>query len=198
VCLGIFWATSCSQGTQEKPERATSPSDGLHLREGFPAQLVVDGYFEYTENGQIIQSLEAARLERWEEQTGTDEEGLSPLWQVGGGYTLYIGGSREDHTAVLSAQRGTYDDQAGRLEAWDDVVLVNEEGERLETEHLIWSHDSDVVHTQRPVVIHTAQGVLRGKGLRANSRFERYEILSPTGSFDLTLDRDSLPTTPDA
>lgn len=179
-------------------ERPSANSDGPPLREGFPAQLVVDGYFEYTEQGQIIQSLEAARLERWEEQPGSEEEGLSPLWQVGGGYTLYIGGSRDDHNAVLSAQRGTYDDQAGRLEAWDDVVLVNQEGERLETEHLIWSHDSDVVHTQRPVVIHTAQGVLRGKGLRADSHFERYEILSPTGSFDLTVDRDSLPAGPDA
>ena len=72
------------------------------------------------------------------------------------------------------------------------MELVNESGDRMQTEHLIWSHDSDLVRTNRPVEIHTAQGVLRGRGLRADSRFERYEILSPTGSFDLGLDSDSV------
>jgi lipopolysaccharide export system protein LptC len=71
------------------------------------------------------------------------------------------------------------------LEAWDNVVLVNNKNERLETEHLVWSHDSDLVYTTRPVSIETAQGLLRGRGLRSDSRFERYEILNPTGSFDV-------------
>jgi lipopolysaccharide export system protein LptC len=71
------------------------------------------------------------------------------------------------------------------LEAWEEVILVNEAGDMLLTEHLIWSHDSDLVRTQRPVEIRTAQGVLRGRGLKADSRFERYEILAPTGSFEL-------------
>jgi len=35
------------------------------------------------------------------------------------------------------------------------------------------------------VEIRTAQGVLRGRGLNADSHFERYEILAPTGSFEL-------------
>ena len=71
-------------------------------------------------------------------------------WHVDGGFTLYIGGTQAKHNAKLSAVRGTYDDEAGRLEAWEEVVLVNEEGERLETEHLIWSHDFDLVRTNRP------------------------------------------------
>ena len=67
----------------------------------------------------------------------------------------------------------------------DNVVLVNDKGERLETEHLVWSHDSDLVYTTRPVSIETAQGMLRGRGLRSDSHFERYEILNPTGSFEV-------------
>ena len=65
------------------------------------------------------------------------------------------------------------------------MILVNEASDMLLTEHLIWSHDSDLVRTQRPVEIRTEQGVLRGRGLKADSRFERYEILAPTGSFEL-------------
>jgi hypothetical protein len=58
----------------------------------------------------------------------------------------------------------------------------------------VWLHDSDIVRTTRPVEITTAEGVLRGRGLKADSRFERYEILEPTGSFDLGLE----PANPDS
>ena len=164
--------------------------DANELGREAPAQVVEGGYFEYTERGKVVQSLEAARLERWEHEEGDNNALLDPLWLVDGGFTLYIGGTKSTHEAQLSAIRGTYDDQAGRLEAWEEVVLVNEAGDMLLTEHLIWSHDSDLVRTQRPVEIRTAQGVLRGRGLTADSRFERYQILAPTGSFDLGMSED--------
>ena len=155
------------------------------VREGEPIQVVEKGYFEYTERGRLIQALEANRLERWDNPEGDNTQSDTPLWQVSEGFTLYIGGNRERHAATLQADRGTYNDQAGRLEAWDNVVLVNDKGERLETEHLVWSHDSDLVYTMRPVSIETTQGMLRGRGLRSDSHFERYEILNPTGSFEV-------------
>ena len=159
--------------------------DAHHEDLRLPVQVVQGGYFEYTERGEVVQSLEAARLERWEQENSGSETELDPLWQVDEGFTLYIGGTKSQHDARLSAIRGTYDDQQGRLEAWEEVILVNEAGDMLLTEHLIWSHDSDLVRTQRPVEIRTEQGVLRGRGLKADSRFERYEILAPTGSFEL-------------
>lgn len=154
-----------------------------------PSQVVEDGYFEYTERGKVIQSLQASHLERWE--TEGEESEVPSLWHVDQGFTLFIGGTQTSHSARLSAVRGTYDDQSSRLEAWEEVVLVNQQGERLLTEHLVWSHDSDLVHTDRPVEIETAQGILRGRGLRADSQFEKYEILAPTGSFDLGMDDES-------
>lgn len=152
-------------------------------QESTPMQVVEQGVFQYTERGRIVQVLEAERIERWENDKG---EGKSPAtWRVDQGFILYIGGDQATHEASLSATRGTYDDVHGHLEAWDDVVLINRQGDRLSSEHLVWLHDSDVVRTHRPVEITTAQGVLRGRGLRADSRFERYEILAPTGSFEL-------------
>ncbi len=163
----------------------TPPDETIQdmTRDVRPSQVVKEGYFEYTELGRVVQSLEATQLERWE-STGDNQENPD-VWHVDGGFTLFIGGTKTRHNAKLSAIRGTYDDQAGRLEAWENVVLVNAEGERLETEHLIWSHDSDLVRTNRPVEIQSAQGTLRGRGLTSDSKFERYEILAPTGTFDL-------------
>ncbi len=184
--LGLFVAAGCGPLDRTKLDAGALPEEAPRM----PAQVVEGGYFEYTERGEVIQALEAAKLERWENESSEDNALLDPLWQVDEGFTLYIGGTKTSHTARLSAVRGTYDDQAGRLEAWENVELVNESGDRMQTEHLIWSHDSDLVRTNRPVEIHTAQGVLRGRGLRADSRFERYEILSPTGSFELGVDAD--------
>ena len=170
---------------QDSSGEAVGGESANILREGAPIQVVEHGYFEYTERGKLIQALEANRLERWDNPEGDSPQPDAPLWQVAEGFTLFIGGNRDRHAATLRADRGTYNDQAGRLEAWDNVVLVNNKNERLETEHLVWSHDSDLVYTTRPVSIETAQGLLRGRGLRSDSRFERYEILNPTGSFDV-------------
>ena len=179
-------------GCQPNDTPATEEANGLVEGQRRPAQVVEGGYFEYTERGEVIQSLEANRLERWEHGDSEDKASLDPLWQVDRGFTLYIGGTKDSHSARLSAIRGTYDDQKGRLEAWEEVELVNEAGDMLFTEHLIWSHDSDLVRTERPVEIRTAHGVLRGRGLTADSHFERYEIASPTGSFDLGVAENSL------
>ena len=184
LCVGTSMGCHSTTDRDSSDEaRETEASD--ILREGAPIQVVEQGYFEYTERGKLVQALEANRLERWDNSEGKSDQENAPLWQVSEGFTLFIGGNRERHAATLQADRGTYNDQAGRLEAWDNVVLVNTQGERLETEHLVWSHDSDLVYTKRPVSIETAQGLLRGRGLRSNSRFERYEILNPTGSFDV-------------
>lgn len=182
LCLSLL---SCA----EEQSTSSIPEDQDSTASRRPSQIVEDGYFEYTERGKVIQSLRASRLERWESEDDADE-GPS-LWHVDQGFTLFIGGTQTRHSARLSAVRGTYDDQSSRLEAWEEVVLVNHEGERLLTEHLVWSHDSDLVHTDRPVEIETAKGVLRGRGLRADSQFEKYEILAPTGSFDLGMDSET-------
>ena len=73
----------------------------------------------------------------------------------------------------------------GHLIAIDDVVLINNEGEKLQTEYLVWSNDSDRVYTNRPVRIETLTGTLEGKGLESDSKFENYRILNPTGAFEL-------------
>jgi LPS export ABC transporter protein LptC len=146
-------------------------------REEIAAQIIDGGAFQYSEMGEIKNLLEAGRLERWE----NDGE----LWLVSDGFTLYIEGDKENHEAMLSGGRGNYDAKKGHLIAWDDVVLINSKGERLSTEYLVWSNDSDRVHTNRPVTIVTSSGTLHGKGLEADSRFENYRIIDPVGSFEI-------------
>ena len=64
----------------------------------------------------------------------------------------------------------------------EEVVFVNARGERLETEHLTWSQDSNRVRTDRPVKITRAGDIIYGEGLDANEDFSRYTIRRITGS----------------
>ena len=87
----------CRDATQPATPTASESGPTQH-----PSQMVEQGYFEYTERGEVVQSLQAASLELWE----SDDEDPESLWHVDGGFTLFIGGTRERHSARLSAIRG--------------------------------------------------------------------------------------------
>jgi len=151
-------------------------TESVSETENISTQVITLGEFVYSEKGEIKNILEAGRLERSEDHD---------IWKVSEGFRLYIGGDKYNYQAVLSGGRGNYNPNSGHLIARDGVELINLEGERLNTEYLVWSHDSDKVHTNRPVSIQTSSGTLHGKGLEADSRFEHYRILDPTGAFDV-------------
>ena len=186
LCSVIIVASSClvnnnnekankkPQELELEPELELDQSD--ELSEQRSIQVIINGSFSYSEKGEIKNVLEAGKLERFED---------NDIWEVEDGFTLYISGDKTSNQATLSGGRGVYDSKIGHLIARDDVVLVNNEGDRLKTEYLVWSNDSDKVHTNRPVSVETSTGILFGRGLVADGSFENYKILEPTGSFDL-------------
>lgn len=132
----------------------------------------------YSERGQVQHVLVASQLVR-EANTGNDDDAESIA--VDGGFTLYLGGDEQVHASKLTAITGTMDEANLRLVAEHQVVLENEAGDRLETEYLVWNEDSDRVYTNRAVAIYTNDGVLYGRGLESDGRFESYRILEPSG-----------------
>ena len=170
--LALVAFTTCGVVESEKVPAADIEEKAL--------QVISDGTFRYTEKSKIKNVLNAGRLERWNSDNSSTE-----IWRVSEGFTLYIDGDSKEHEAVLSGGRGTYDADLGHLIAYDDVELINKEGEKLNTEYLVWSNDSDRVHTNRPVRIESNSGTLEGNGLEADSKFENYRILKPTGAFEL-------------
>lgn len=84
--------------------------------------------------------------------------------------------------SVLTARRGSILSKQHRMEVDEQVVFTNVRGEKLETEQLIWSQDSDRVWTSKPVKITRAQDIIYGQGLDANEDFTHYTIRNITGS----------------
>lgn len=67
------------------------------------------------------------------------------------------------------------------MEARDSVVVTNEKGEKLETEHLIWNRKEEMIHTEEFVTITTGEEIIMGDGLESNQDFTKYRIKNPRG-----------------
>jgi LPS export ABC transporter protein LptC len=91
----------------------------------------------------------------------------------------------EKVSATLRANYGVRYEQTKRMEAKYDVVVVNRNGEKLETEKLLWDEQAGKIYTDAPVRITTGREIIMGKGLESNQDFSRYEIKQVTGQIHL-------------
>ena len=148
-----------------------------------PSQVLKGAALEYSDDGILTHRLSAAHMTRSAEEP--------PIWEVSGGFTLAVLTPSGDTDALLGAERGEFEEETRFLEARGDVILRGAEGDTLFTDLLFWSADSDRVHTKAPVEVRTPQGTLFGRGLESDSRFQRYQILEPTGTFIVDTTRSS-------
>lgn len=79
-----------------------------------------------------------------------------------------------------------------KMEARNDVEVVNEKGEKLNTEHLIWLQDSAKIYSDEFVKITTENEIIMGEGMEANQDFSKWKIHQIKGIINLTEETDSL------
>ena len=79
----------------------------------------------------------------------------------------------------------------------EQVVFINAKGEKLETEQLTWSQDSNRVYTDRPVKVIRARDIIYGQGLDAAQDFSRYTIRKITGTLFIDRSDTLAPTNED-
>lgn len=138
-----------------------------------PLQIVKNGTFHYTEEGRLINTLEATELKRF--------GGEYPRVEVSGEFQMFIYDSLEQLDATLSATRGTFYDNERRLEAKENVMVINKNLDSLLTEELIWVQDSNLVYSNKFVQITTKDGTIFSDGLVTDSHFSKYYLKQVSG-----------------
>ncbi|MBL7935303.1 MAG: LPS export ABC transporter periplasmic protein LptC [Bacteroidia bacterium] len=83
---------------------------------------------------------------------------------------------------TLKADYGVRYEKSKRMEVKYNVEVININGEKLNTEHLIWDEQKKKIISDAFVKITTAKEIIMGKGLEANQDFTQYEIKEITGS----------------
>jgi LPS export ABC transporter protein LptC len=71
------------------------------------------------------------------------------------------------------------------MEARGNVIVVNEKGETLNTEHLIWDENTKKVYTNEFVKITTPDKIIFGQGMEADQTFTKYKIFKIKGTVNV-------------
>jgi len=92
-------------------------------------------------------------------------------------------GENGEYFSRLRSDSGTIDMKTNDMVAVGNVVVVTDDGTRLETGSLVWDDDEEKISTDDSVVIYQEDKVLRGKGLVSDPKLEDVLIMEPTGRF---------------
>lgn len=85
----------------------------------------------------------------------------------------------------LDADYGIRYEKEQKMEARKNVTLVNEKGDRLNTEHLIWDEKKEKLYGDQFVKITTKDEIIFGNGFEANQDFSKYKIFNIKGTISL-------------
>jgi LPS export ABC transporter protein LptC len=97
-------------------------------------------------------------------------------------------GARESY---LTADKGISYQTQKITEVTQNVVVMNNKGEKLNTEKLIWDQRKQLIYTDKFVRITTANEVLTGEGMESKQDFSDWKIWKPRGRFPLSNDSTS-------
>lgn len=167
MLLGIF--TSCENDVEEVNQ--------LNDEELLPDQELRDVDVLYSSKGRVKFRLIAPLVEQYGGEKNYNE--------MPEGVEVEIYDSSNHVTSRLTANYAIDITHSRKMEARDDVVVINDKGERLNTEQLYWDMVTEKITSDVFVKITTPQQVLMGEGLISNQDFTDYKILKPRGIINL-------------
>jgi LPS export ABC transporter protein LptC len=130
----------------------------------------------YTDSAQLKIMLKANRLLMF------DKNVSEPFTVMPKGVFVTFFDEEEKITSTLKANYGIRYEHSKRMEVKYDVEVVNKEGKKMNTEHLIWDEQRKLIYTKADIKITTATEIIMGKGFTSNQDFTKYEIEEITGT----------------
>ncbi len=130
----------------------------------------------YTDSAQLKIVLKANRLLMFEKNVS------EPFTVMPKGVYVTFYDNEEKISSTLKANYGIRYEQSKRMEVKYAVEVVNKEGKKLNTEHLIWDEANKTIYTKADIKITTATEIIMGKGFKSNQDFTKYEIDEITGT----------------
>ena len=85
----------------------------------------------------------------------------------------------------LEAEYGIRYEREQKMEARKNVIVTNEKGDKLNTEHLIWDERKEKLLSDEDVKITTKDEIIFGKGFEANQDFTKYKIFNLEGTISI-------------
>lgn len=171
--LGVFvFFTACENDIQEVRE--------LTAKQDSAIVSAINVEINYTTNGNQYVLMKAPELNRY--STGEEDAYL----EFPKGMNMLFYDDEGNVTSTLKSDYSIYYEDEGKWIAKYDVEAVNEKGEKLNTEYLVWLRDEEKISTDQFVKITTSDGVIYGDdGFVSNQSFTSWEVINGRGILNI-------------
>jgi LPS export ABC transporter protein LptC len=129
----------------------------------------------YSDSAQILMILKTPLLNSY--------EGEKSYMEMPKGVAVYFYDSLMRVKSKLTANYAISYDKEKIMEAKNNVVVVNEKNEQLNTEHLVWDQRKAIIYSDKYVKINTGKEIIWGEGMESDERFDKWHIKKVKGSF---------------
>lgn len=105
----------------------------------------------------------------------------NPYMEFTDGFELNMYNESGTLETTLTSKFAKMTDNSSELEAKDDVIVSNINGETLNTNYLIWDKEAQLIKTDSAVKITTKDEMIYGTGFVSNDKFTDYTIFKISG-----------------
>jgi LPS export ABC transporter protein LptC len=162
IFAALFSFLSCETDENEVAKiTAKKPS--------FPTLTGKDVDIDYRDSGLVKLKMHAGFLKRYEFNVP------EPYYEIDSGLKIIFFDKTGKEISSMSARYGIFYETTKRVEVRYNVVVVNQEGKRLETEKLKW-REKDSIRNEGIVYMFQNGRTLRGHKLIASEDFSHMEL----------------------
>lgn len=150
-------------------------------KKNIPVESMYNAEIIYSDSGIVSGKLKARRLDHY-----TNKHSFTVMPK---GIEVEFYDKNQIVETKLTANYAIKYDDKDVMEAKGNVIIINEKGEQLNTEHIVWSQKKEQINSDAFVKITTKTEILMGDGLESNQSFTKYKIKKIRGTIQL---KDSL------
>lgn len=143
-----------------------------------PVEVGSNVTINYTDSGYLKAKVFAPLLERWATETKMETE-------MQKGITAYFYNQEGKVSSYIKSKYAIRDEKTMTMTARKDVYVVNNQGDTLRTEELIWDERTNRIYSDKSVRITTPDKIIMGTGLESNTEFTKFKVLNITGIISL-------------
>lgn len=105
-----------------------------------------------------------------------------PYFEFSDGIKILFYNAQHNVESTVTAKYATAYENSHSMTARDSVVVINDKGEVLNTDELIWDEEKKIIYSNSFVKIRTPDEIIYGNGMTANENFTGYVIKNITGT----------------
>ena len=159
--------------------------NSLEIDEGQAVESTYDVEMSITDSGRVIMLMKSPQVDKYilNREYVEMPKGIHIIFYDS------VGAVR----STLDADYAISYSRSKIMEAKNNVIAVNNQGQTLYTEELIWDQQKHTIYTENEVKIVTKGKILFGDGLTSDENFDNWEITKPRADlmFD-GLEEDSI------